>query len=544
MDVSADFVLPKSTCGSCIQNIILSCLQANEHMRPSFAHLVRSLMQVSQVAPAPPARDIEDIEEKPSTPSTTDSVESTVSDEKAAEAIATRFKKIKDFLMTPPALMALGEDSVQEMLRELEEAQAREARYVSCLESARAGSEVTTAAGSSIPSLEGLMSHVALLGSSDSLPSCRATPSLGSSQVAVASAHVSEYVVPLVNSGGRWIETKRLPAPEQNAWTLTSYVSPALRRKDYASAEAAWAAYADEKGSPCVLRGPAGVEAAARAWVPLLLACLARVCACSDSGSSTCLSSRGTVPSVELVEHDAEQEEAVQEDVNDPDLIMHMQMKVKVDIPPNAEGGGTPHQHKEIHQPPSEARKLAQNTLPAQERPLSGSGAAAMVVAKSSSHSWDDSAAFSVIQMWARSLPLLQIATVLGIIIVCLLFWKLVNIAERTVMKGRSARVEAQFDASAKLQQLLRALRFEPSCEGAAQPLPREMQPVTEYDSGNNTEEEPEAEAAVESAVIAIAKRAKKVAGEACQEIAMEVSKMKKAHEKTEVGLKVQVLSC
>jgi serine/threonine protein kinase len=272
MDVSADFVLHKSTCGSCIQNIILSCLQANEHVRPSFAHLVRSLMQVSQVAPAPPARDIEDIEEKPSTPSTTDSVESIVSDEKAAEAIATRFKKIKDFLMTPPALMALGEDSVQEMLRELEEAQAREARYVSCLESARAGSEVTTAAGSSIPSLEGLMSHVALLGSSDSLPSCRATPSLGSSQVAVASAHVSEYVVPLVNSGGRWIETKRLPAPEQNAWTLTSYVSPALRRKDYASAEAAWAAYADEKGSPCVLRGPAGVEAAVRAWVPSQLA--------------------------------------------------------------------------------------------------------------------------------------------------------------------------------------------------------------------------------------------------------------------------------
>lgn len=277
-DVSRDFPLARNTCGSTVQSIILTCLQADEHARPSFATLAQNFEQVSQVARAPEGLSTGDSDEgsqaasssssriasrKASTVSTTDSVECIAAIADACPAVDVdfqkirprRFQKIKDFLVTPPALLALGEDSVHEMLRELDDAQAPDPQNTSCL-LARRRSEATTTA-SSIPSLGGLMSHVALLnapGGTERVPSA-------------PGGATNEYVVPLVRSSGKWVESQQLPAPD--AWTLTHYVPPSLVRRDFATPLEAWTAFAEsKKGSPCILRGPDGLEAAAKSWVP------------------------------------------------------------------------------------------------------------------------------------------------------------------------------------------------------------------------------------------------------------------------------------
>lgn len=311
-------------------------------------------------------------------------------------------------------------------------------------------------------------------------------------------------------------------------------------------------------------------------WSSSLLALVAGSCTNGDDEGPTC-----KAQSVVFADYSPAKEEAVQEDVDDPDMIMHLQMRVAVDIPPD----------EEKHQHDSGTRKLTQRQLPGQgQRPSAGreagSGPAVMVVERSVVHSWDDNPVFDVIQTWARSLPLLQIATVLGIIATCLLLRKAVNVAEQTVgqvVKARRQRLKAQFDPSARLQQLLRALRFEPSCEGEAEllpkdvqgnvakayerkllpkeaePLPKEVQHVSECDPGNNTEEEPEAEVVAEPALIAIAKHCQVLKQQPATEVPKEgvtqnkkttqpakplatgVGPQKKAQE---IGLKVQVITC
>jgi len=250
-------------------------------------------------------------------------------------------------------------------------------------------------------------------------------------------------------------------------------------------------------------------------WALTSLAYLAS--ACSDDGS-VCAAEKGIDQAAVMTNSDSESRVVVQEGVNDPDFIMHMQMKVAID-PLSAV------HHKEEHkQPQSDAAKTQQASQSDAERksglqnPLQGPGSAlqAVILDKGMSQTWKGHAAFIAIQTAAESLPFLQMATVMGIIIVCLLIRKLIGIAGGTLMKDyRPVRVEAQFDASAKLHNLLQTLRFEPP--GEEKDELQEMHPVvSENDSGNITEEEPEAEAAVESAVVAIAKRAQNLKA-ACQ---------------------------
>lgn len=284
-DISADFQLPLSACGLTAHNIVLSCLQAAEDDRPSFAQLLRSLGDISQVAPLPDSESVADAdsEEEEATPSEASSgrkVAGSVSTmdttcastevcqekqpgEKVLEVIVNRFQKIKEFLLTPAALMALGEDTVQEMLCELDDAQIREAEFANFQSPAKARSP---SEAPSVPSLKGLMSHVALLSDPTSgPPSARGTPS---ASAGAPNLNSTEYIVPLVQCGGAWVQTQHLPPPRPDAWTVTSYISPALRRQDFASKEDAWAAFGDEKDKPCVLRDPRGTEAAVRSWLP------------------------------------------------------------------------------------------------------------------------------------------------------------------------------------------------------------------------------------------------------------------------------------
>jgi hypothetical protein len=150
--------------------------------------------------------------------------------------------------------------------------------------------------------------------------------------------------------------------------------------------------------------------------------------------------------------------------------------------------------------------------------------------------------AFTPMQSFAQSVPLIQIATVLTIIMVLLAIRKLADVAERAATRARNAKDDTQFDASAKLQQLLTGLRFEPSDSL----LPTEMYLVTEHESGNNTEDEPEAEATVAPVMCAMDNGAKPSAQQPepeplWQEKAAVCSPIKVPGE---VGLKVQVISC
>lgn len=273
----------------------------------------------------------------------------------------------------------------------------------------------------------------------------------------------------------------------------------------------------------------------------LLLATVAIAC---DSDDPTCSAS-------------------LQEDVNDPDMIMHMQMRVGV------ASAGLPHEDDQATLNAQPEHKQTSQSLPSQEHNIlpkqevaNAQGMA--VVARSIARTWQDSTAFPVVQDWARSLPLLQIAIVAVIIGAVLIIRKVVHAAEKKAMKKRSAML----DPSTKLQLLLNALRFnEPSCEDEIKMLPQEplkkvatyqrsaqvqpqQQQANEYDSGNNTEEEPEAEAvaepdaeaAVESGAVAIAKHAKKAVTKPRHQIPFEVTDLEKVQ--AAVDFKVQAISC
>jgi len=214
-DVSNDFPLARSACGSTVHNLVLSCLQADEYARPSFTVLQQSFEQISQVAQAPVSLDAES-EEDESRPAT-----------------------------------------------------SRKASTVSTMDTAELGEKmcVDIRPCRSWHS-EGLLRQQA--SPRDMAPSAfrERMASMFTSATGHATLNSHEHVVPLVQSTGKLVESKLLPPPHPDAWTLTTYVQPALRRQDFAYAEEAWAAFEADKEKPCVLRGPRGVEAAARAWVP------------------------------------------------------------------------------------------------------------------------------------------------------------------------------------------------------------------------------------------------------------------------------------
>jgi len=288
-DVAADFPLSKNVCGTTVHNIMLSCLRADEHARPSFMDLRQSFEQISQVAEAPENVSISESEEedcqenmpdnsrKASTVSTTDSLHfvqsasdtlhmfSAMTDNVSGTA---RLQKIKDFLITPPALLTLGKEAVQEMLSALDEARAQKTLL---------GDDSNPNSTNVEHAHECVHERSQPKSRSDDLVSNQRSGSERCSfpeppQVIVQNPGNPEHVVALVQSTGKWVETKPLPPPDRDAWTLTTYIQPALRRQDFASAEEAWAAFSADKERPCVLRGPHGVEAATSKWVPSPLA--------------------------------------------------------------------------------------------------------------------------------------------------------------------------------------------------------------------------------------------------------------------------------
>lgn len=102
-------------------------------------------------------------------------------------------------------------------------------------------------------------------------------------------------------------------------------------------------------------------------------------------------------------------------------------------------------------------------------------------------------------EAWSR-LPIhQQIATVLFICVV------VVNLVSWLVAR-KNPGTDTNLDASTRLERMLKALRFEPTEKS----LPIELKSVTELDSGNNSEDEPEHEEKYEAAggvAAAIARR-------------------------------------
>jgi len=211
--------------------------------------LTQSFEQITQVAEVPERLNTEECEEadsatKCSTTSTADTAEECqVLAEESAHS--RRLKKIKDFLNSPAAALALGEEAVDEMLETVDEAQVLEALAGLQMPEGSEGTLSTTTASSAGASPK---------------------PN-GSGRKTLSEKNYAEHAVALIQSHGTWVQCSRLPQPPRDAWTLETFVPPAIRRQDFTSSKDAWAAFDIEKGSPCVLRSPSGVEAAARSWV-------------------------------------------------------------------------------------------------------------------------------------------------------------------------------------------------------------------------------------------------------------------------------------
>jgi hypothetical protein len=210
--------------------------------------------------------------------------------------------------------------------------------------------------------------------------------------------------------------------------------------------------------------------------------------------------------------------------VDDPDIIVHMQMRVGVDHSLDKEAVVT---HDSLHSPTTREEPIQKIKAPqkaevkADVASLAQSGIEVVkpdvapvaqpgieVVARAVSpvveNLADPAVTLSV---------MLQTLVILGIIAFVIAVWKVVD----TVQKARTAKsVEA--DPSTRLQQLLRALRFvEPDGGDEIKLLPIDPQKIANFqggahahegekqaneDSGNDTEEEPEAEEMVDDQII------------------------------------------
>jgi serine/threonine protein kinase len=226
-----------ANCPEAFHDVLRSCLKANEYDRPSFAHINKSISRVAGVEEA------ESPKFSPgglmSTPSTTDTAEGYECHRLPLDCTpvfsSPNLIKLKSFLDSPRAIEELGEQAVSTMRREIE---------VATSVCDRAGTN------DSEP-----LSPPWRRGNSDKFPRLRNSSS-------------AEYFTPLTAATGALVsQGQSPPPPSAGSWTLTSYFSPALMRQDFANEDDARAAFdAAKDDSPCVLRNPVGMKAAANAW--------------------------------------------------------------------------------------------------------------------------------------------------------------------------------------------------------------------------------------------------------------------------------------
>lgn len=275
-------------------------------------------------------------------------------------------------------------------------------------------------------------------------------------------------------------------------------------------------------------------------WRLLLIAQAANACTAGDSDSSVCVPAG--LEDVEEIE-----------DVNDADMMVHLQTRAIVDLPldhalnglaQSKETRGVSRMQKgtsmtkavvweeEQESPKPTPHETFERSVPVQAQksvPQQQSASNASVVE-----------VLTFTQWWARSLPFVQIGVIIGIILGLFGVHRLAKNAGQSEVD----KLEEQFDASAKLQRLLQKMRFEPQqIQVRKIPAIPEMQPaeqVKEGDSGNKAaageiiendstdeepeaeQEEPEAEAAVDGAVCAIAQLAQHVSADSPQKPAMQ----------------------
>jgi hypothetical protein len=259
----------------------------------------------------------------------------------------------------------------------------------------------------------------------------------------------------------------------------------------------------------------------------LTLLLLVKTVVSCDTDGPTCFAASEAAEKVDRKNHD---------DSNDPDMIMQMQMRVGIEHVADKQDQRQPKRLQEEVSKPSPEKKLWQEVEAVPVVPASTAiteQKEVEVVAR---------AAVPVFQLWLRSESLLQMMSVIGLAAICFVVCRVVEVMQRKA----SAKTSGTIDPSAKLQQLLRALRFdEPECADEIKLLPADPAKATD-DSGNNTEEEPEAEAAVDTTTVAlaIAQHAKKFANESCQLPAVEVCGQKKAQDVTTIDLEARVISC
>jgi len=310
LDVSKDFP-QASACPAEVHDIMLQCLDVQEYSRPTFAQLSARLSsgdspEANSQPPILPADIIDNGEQAsgqlsgrrltprsggvsqtesgmgsplsaeplPASPQQVLAISSSGSPGKSwrfgsegdngkeGNSEDRHFRSLRAFLSSKQAAEGIPQEAVFAMWQEVDEAQAREAYLMDLVRRMQAvaneSNEVVEMLEESIPK------------SSPSVfltPSRRAIPTGPSSMAALSGMSSHEHLVPLTPAGNSLVESASLVPPANGMWTLWSYIGTALRRQDFALEADAWGAFHANQAQPCMLRDPAGAEAAARAWV-------------------------------------------------------------------------------------------------------------------------------------------------------------------------------------------------------------------------------------------------------------------------------------
>lgn len=196
------------------------------------------------------------------------------SDGTADDSYGRHFKSLRAFLRSKLAAEAIPQEAIFSMWQEVDEAEAREVYLMDLVRRMQAvaneSNEVVEMLEETIPKSS---ASVFLT------PSRRALAPGPSSMAALSGMTSHEHLVPLTPAGSSLVDSAACPVPPPNGmWTLWSYIGTALRRQDFALEVDAWAAFNANQAQPCMLRDPAGAEAAARAWVSSYFKLVPRSC--------------------------------------------------------------------------------------------------------------------------------------------------------------------------------------------------------------------------------------------------------------------------
>lgn len=196
------------------------------------------------------------------------------------DALGGRFKALKAFLKSDAA-QVISENTLGDIKRELDEAEAREAYLLDMVRRIQVTRSSPEHSQEELPRYRGfeltphrqnvqtLLPHSSACSASP-LPRFRTSSAVASRGVSpgprLSSGFCSRDILVPVGSMGE--PPRAMAPPALGMWTLWSFLGSALRRQDFnCEAEAITAFENEAQVGPCMLRDPSGAEAAARSWV-------------------------------------------------------------------------------------------------------------------------------------------------------------------------------------------------------------------------------------------------------------------------------------